>query len=139
MHELSICQALLSQVETFAIQHQARSVVKIVVKIGPLSGVVPELLQHTFSLACIGTVAEQAQLILEISPIRIRCQNCQGESEATPNHLVCHHCGDWHTQLISGDEMLLASLEMLPCDEGQEDVGEQSMEQKEDAGTSAMK
>jgi hydrogenase nickel incorporation protein HypA/HybF len=23
------------------------------------------------------------------------------------NRLVCDHCGDWRTQLISGDELLL--------------------------------
>lgn len=117
MHELSICQALLNQVEKFATQHQAQQVVKIIVKIGPLSGIVPELLEHAFLLARAGTIAEQAQLIFEPSPIRIRCQSCNRESEASPNHLVCSHCGDWHTQLISGDEMLLASLEMLQADD----------------------
>jgi Zn finger protein HypA/HybF involved in hydrogenase expression len=25
---------------------------------------------------------------------------------------LCDHCGDWHTELLQGDEMLLTSLEL---------------------------
>ncbi|MDY6992349.1 MAG: hydrogenase maturation nickel metallochaperone HypA [Pseudomonadota bacterium] len=113
MHELSLCQALLKQVETIAHQHQAQSVAQITLQIGPLSGVEAELLSQAFTLARMDTIAEQAELILQPLPIRIRCQTCQLESEAAVNQLTCPHCGDWHTQLLSGDELLLAQIELM--------------------------
>jgi hydrogenase nickel incorporation protein HypA/HybF len=112
MHELSVCQSLITQVEMIAAQHRTRSVSSITLQIGPLSGIEPSLLQQAFTLARAGSVAEQATLVIESLPIRVRCQVCERESEATPNRLLCAHCGDYHTRLISGDEMLLASVEL---------------------------
>ncbi len=112
VHELSICQALMSQVETIAAQHQAGKVTCITVQIGVLSGVVPELLTQAFTIARAGTIAEQARLITETLPIKIRCRQCGAETEACANRLLCGECGDWQTQLISGEELLLASVEL---------------------------
>lgn len=112
MHELSVCQSMLNQVDHIAREHQADCVTKITLLIGPLSGIEPTLLQQAFPLASAGTVAEQASLIIESLPIRVTCQQCGQESEVTINKLTCQHCGDYQTRVISGDEMLLANLEL---------------------------
>jgi hydrogenase nickel incorporation protein HypA/HybF len=112
MHELSVCQALISQVDDIAKQHQATAVKTVNIRIGPLSGVEPDLLVQAFPLASAGTVAATAQLVIEKLPIRVRCETCGAETAAEMNRLVCGECGDWHTQLLSGDEMLLASVEL---------------------------
>jgi hydrogenase nickel incorporation protein HypA/HybF len=112
MHELSVCQGLLDQVESIAVQHGAQRINAITLHIGALSGVEPELLQQAFTLARAGGVAAQATLIIEALPIRVNCQACGRDSEALPNRLLCGHCGDFHTRLISGDELLLARVEM---------------------------
>ncbi|MEN8167275.1 MAG: hydrogenase maturation nickel metallochaperone HypA, partial [Pseudomonadota bacterium] len=51
MHELSVCQALLAQVTEVADREQASEVSRILLRIGPLSGVVPELLEQAFTIA----------------------------------------------------------------------------------------
>ncbi|NWG40193.1 MAG: hydrogenase maturation nickel metallochaperone HypA [Hydrogenophilaceae bacterium] len=112
MHELSIAQALIEQVEAIACDRHAEYATKIRVKIGPLSGVVPELLASAFPLAAAGTIAEQAKLQWVAAPIRVRCQACGAETDATVNRLLCAACGDWHTQVISGDELILESVEL---------------------------
>jgi hydrogenase nickel incorporation protein HypA/HybF len=112
MHELSICQALMNQVKSIAAENSAGNVVTIVIGIGPLSGVEAELLKNAYPLASAGTVAEHARLIIEPLPIRVRCNSCNRESSVSPNKLVCQHCGDWQTTLISGDELLLMSVEL---------------------------
>lgn len=112
MHELSVCQALLVQVEQVARQNAAHSVEKVVLRIGPLAGVEPRLLQDAFPIARAGTVAAAAELVIEELPLTVRCRNCGAETTATPSRLICGACGDWHTQLISGDELLLASVEL---------------------------
>lgn len=112
MHELSICQALLDQVERIAQEHGASRVERILLQVGPLSGVEPLLLQHAYPLAAAGTVAEHATLVIEPAPVRVRCSDCGSECDAAPNRLLCAACGGWRTRLISGDQMLLANLEL---------------------------
>ncbi len=112
MHELVIAQALVEQVENVVRQHNARAVSLIRVRIGPLAGVVPELLGSAFPLAAAGRAMEHAVLDLVAAPIRVRCQTCGTKTEAAMNRLVCGACGDWHTQVISGDELLLESVEL---------------------------
>lgn len=113
MHELSVCQGLLDQVARVVADHGAIGVKNIVVRVGPLSGVVPELLREAFPLARAGTVAEDAALTIEALPVRVHCDACGADSDAKPNRLLCGECGDWHTQLIGGDELLLASVELI--------------------------
>lgn len=113
MHELSVCQGMLGQVEAIARSHRASEVRRIRVQVGPLSGVEPRLLEQAFPLACAGTVAEHAELVIENLPVRVHCDSCGSDSDATANRLLCGACGDWHTRLVSGDELLLASVELV--------------------------
>jgi hydrogenase nickel incorporation protein HypA/HybF len=129
MHELSVCLSLLEQVERIGRAHGARRVEKILLRVGPLSGVETPLLKNAFPLAVANTIAEQAELVIEPAPVRVRCSRCGAETEAKPNQLVCGRCGDYHTRLLSGDEMLLQQIEFAvedePASEGPGgDVGE---------------
>ena len=112
MHELSVCQAMLKQVAAIAAENRSHAVTRITLRIGPLSGVDARLLQHAFPVACAGTVARDAELVIESLPIRVMCRQCGSETDAQVNKLVCAACGDYHTQLVSGDELLLASVEL---------------------------
>ncbi len=57
MHELAICQALVSQIEDIASQ-QTAWVRQVRVGVGPLSGIEPRLLKSAYRLACAGARAE---------------------------------------------------------------------------------
>jgi len=111
MHELSVCRGLMGQIEKLAGEHGARRVTRIVVRIGPLSGVVGQLLREAFTIARTGTVASNAELEIEQVPVRVRCQFCGTASAAAANRLVCGNCGDWRTRLVGGDELTLSRLE----------------------------
>jgi hydrogenase nickel incorporation protein HypA/HybF len=112
MHELSICLALMEQVGRISAEHGGRRVASILLRVGPLSGVEPPLLERAFPLAAAGTIAEDAELVIEQAAVRVGCSRCGAETEASPNRLLCGRCGDYRTRLVSGDEMLLASLEL---------------------------
>ena len=112
MHELAICQSLMDQVEDIARQRNAQSVTSIVIGMGPLAGVEIQLLKNAYPIASSGTVAENAELVVEYLPVRVKCNQCGTESDALPNKLLCKQCGDWRTTLISGDEMMLMSVEL---------------------------
>ena len=112
MHELSVCNALIEQVQAVASDHNAVQVHKIVLRIGPLSGIEAKLLKHAYPLAAAGTIAENASLVIESLPVKVKCSQCGAESDVQANRLLCSACGDFRTNLISGDEMLLASVEI---------------------------
>lgn len=112
MHELSVCLSMMDQVTAIAAQHHAKAVSIVRIQLGPLSGVEPQLLMQAFPMASAGTVADGAHLVVEALPVRIRCQRCHADSAAEPNRLVCSECGHWQTQLLSGDELLLESVEL---------------------------
>ncbi len=112
MHELAVAQALVEQVESVIRQHRAQSASLIRVRIGPLSGVVSELLGNAFPLAAAGSRMEHAVLDLVAAPITVRCETCGAQTEAAMNRLVCGACGDWHTRITSGDELVLESVEL---------------------------
>jgi hydrogenase nickel incorporation protein HypA/HybF len=100
-------------VEAVARENGASGVKSVRVRIGPLSGVEAPLLAQTYPLACAGTMAEDSGLLIESAPLRVKCETCGAESEAEPNRLICATCGDYHTRLLSGDEMMLMSVELI--------------------------
>lgn len=112
MHELSLCQALLDQVRATARAHQASGVGRITLRLGPLAGVEADLLARAFSVARNGELTAEASLHIEPQPIRIRCRDCGHDNEAAANRLLCAACGSFRIELLSGDEMLLAQVEL---------------------------
>ena len=113
MHELSVCQALIDQVEAISHERAAQRVTLIRLGIGPLSGVEPRLLEQAYPIASAGTVAADAELVIDSLPLRVSCDACGQTTDALPNRLVCGTCGDWHTRLVSGDELQLTSVELI--------------------------
>ena len=77
-------------------------------------------MRSAFPLAAAGTVANDAALHLTEVPIRVRCTSCGLESDASVNRLVCRHCGDWRTTVLSGDELLLERVVLESTEEGVE-------------------
>ena len=114
MHELSVCLSLMQQVDRIAKLHDAASVDQVFLKVGPLSGVEPELLRKAYPLAVAGTVAEKAELFIDYGDIVVACSACGAESPAQANRLLCGACGDFRTRLVSGDEMILERIELTP-------------------------
>jgi len=112
VHELSLCQDLLDQVTAIAQTHRAEKVVRVVVWIGPLSGVEPLLLNSAFNMIGAGGVAGHAELVLAAQAVTVLCRDCGRESRATAGNLACRHCGGINTELTSGDELILARVEL---------------------------
>jgi hydrogenase nickel incorporation protein HypA/HybF len=104
MHELSICRGLLRQVQAIA---GRAPVHRVTLRVGPLSGVDPGLLGRAWEVAAPGSA-----LVIEAPPLRVRCRACGAETAATMDRLTCGACGDWHTDLLSGDELLLVAVEL---------------------------
>ena len=114
MHEYSIVQSLLNIIEEHARKQGAKSVSKVVVKIGVLSGVEPHLLQVAFDTFKEGSICEKAELEMMIQPIVARCRSCGHTSEFEKDRIFfeCQKCGEVDLEILDGEEMLLMSLEL---------------------------
>ena len=112
MHELSICQGLMTKVEQVALENEATSVETIFLSVGPLSGIEPPLLKQAFEISRLGTIAESAELEIQTGPIIVECSKCGASSEVRLYHLVCGSCGNWRVRVTQGEDLLLLSLEL---------------------------
>jgi len=112
VHELAVCQGLINEVERLAKQHNASRIDSIVLSVGPLSGVEPDLLKRAFEIARVDTVAKDAELEVETGPVVVECRSCGASGEVQPNYLLCPSCGDWQVNLKQGDDLLLLRLEV---------------------------
>lgn len=114
MHELSIVQALIDQVRAEAQARNARAVHAVVVGLGELSGVDPELLKLAFETFRTGSVCAEASLAIRRVPARWECPRCGGSPRAG-GPLSCEKC-HLPARLTAGDEILLERLELEVSD-----------------------
>jgi hydrogenase nickel incorporation protein HypA/HybF len=113
MHELAICSALRDEVLRIAAARNALSVRAVRVRIGPLSGVDADAIAQAYPLACAGTPCADAELVIDRAPVQVRCRACGARSGTLPQRLACARCGSPDTEIESGDEMLLSSVDLV--------------------------
>jgi hydrogenase nickel incorporation protein HypA/HybF len=113
MHEMSLAMAVIGQVEEAAQRAGDVTAVRSVrLQVGELAGVVPDALSFCFELACAGTVLEGAELVTEAVPGRARCAPCAHEwAVGMPPALTCPRCGGSTTQLLTGRELQILSVQ----------------------------
>jgi hydrogenase nickel incorporation protein HypA/HybF len=112
VHELSIMQSALSLALDQARQAGAARVHVILLRIGALSGVVPDALEFAFEALTPGTLAEGAELAVERVPARFWCAVCAREFVSDDMFAECPDCHRVSGELRAGREMELASLEI---------------------------
>jgi len=112
MHELSIMQSALSLALESARQAGASQVRVIRLRIGALSGVVPDALQFAFEALTPGTLAEGAELAIDNVPARFWCATCAREFQSDDMFADCPGCHRASGELRAGREMEVASLEI---------------------------
>ena len=113
MHELSIMESALNLALEQARQSGARRVDVIRLRIGALSGVVPEALEFAFTALAPGTAAEHSQLVIEAVPARFWCEACHTEFESEDLLAECPQCHELSRELRTGRELELASLDVV--------------------------
>ncbi len=112
MHEYSIVQSLLESCEEHVKENNASEVIKIIVKIGVLSGVEPDLLQTAFDTFKEHTVCNSAEFIINRQKVVIECFDCNTTSTLEKNDFCCPECESVKIKVIDGEDMYLMSLEM---------------------------
>jgi len=112
MHELSVAQALIEELEGAARAENASAVTRLTVAVGALSGVEPEALKLAFPLAAEGTLAQQAELTVESVPAEVHCPECGATTPPDFPVMACCNCGSSEVEIESGRELLIRSIEL---------------------------
>lgn len=112
MHELSIVASLFEILEEKAREQKAKKIVSVELKVGVLSGVVPEFLRTAFDIYKKETIAEEAELKIKEVPLRIQCQKCGSEIVKDDFVFICEKCGSRELKTLAGTELLLERVEL---------------------------
>jgi len=111
MHELSLARDLLATVEKTLGSSDAR-VIRIDLNVGSATGIVSESLRFAFDALARGTRAEGAELSILATSARCRCATCGIIFEFDGMIGNCPACGRLGGQLLSGNEMVVRSMEV---------------------------
>nr|WP_321266084.1 hydrogenase/urease nickel incorporation protein HypA [uncultured Sulfurimonas sp.] len=112
MHEYSIVQSLLDSCDENAKANNATKVMKVVVKIGVMSGVEPDLLKTAFDTFKEKTICEEAEFIINMQSVVVKCNECQKESTLKELQYTCPNCESSDLKIIDGEDMFLMQLEL---------------------------
>lgn len=115
MHELSIALSLLDLVAAECERRGDCQVLAVHLKLGPLAGVVKEALVSAYDLAREGSAFAQTDLVVEDVPLEMSCERCQATRRVRSlQDLVCEQCGAPAADIVSGRELEVVALEILP-------------------------
>ncbi len=110
MHELGIAQNILQIVQQSVPQNLAADVRGIRLRVGKLSGVVPDSLDFCFGVIISQTEMTRATLEIEEVPIISKCKDCGHRFEMRDWGFSCPACKSVNLELISGRELEVVEI-----------------------------
>lgn len=113
MHELPITQSIVRIAVEEAEKYKVKKINEIRLKVGELSGLVPECIQQYFDFASEGTPAEGARIIITKIPVTMKCLDCgfTNDTEAFVEN-KCPVCGSINMKMAGGNEFYIDSMEV---------------------------
>lgn len=91
----------------------ASRITSLRLRVGRLSGVVPEAMQFAWDVVRVGTLAADASLEIETVAAVGWCERCEAEFECADFLLGCPHCHQPAAVLRRGRELEITAVELL--------------------------
>ncbi|TAK93331.1 MAG: hydrogenase maturation nickel metallochaperone HypA [Aquabacterium sp.] len=113
MHELSLAVEIVGLLERHA--HELQRITRLTLDIGTLSCVDEQALRTALQAALIGTLADGAEVVVNIIEALALCLDC-GQTFQPPDRIEpCPHCGAFRKRWLSGEDFRLRSVEGTPA------------------------
>jgi hydrogenase nickel incorporation protein HypA/HybF len=112
MHELSIMEEAVRMAVDAAKSAGKSRVLALRLRVGALSGVVPEAMRFAFDVVCSDTIAAGASLEIESVPAACWCETCRAEFECADFFIECPRCHKVSGELRRGRELEIAAVEV---------------------------
>ncbi len=118
MHELQVTERILEVALKHVEGQNVSRIVNIHLRIGDLSDLEEEWIQHYFDYLSKDTLAENAKLQIEKVPIVLECEDCGASFNVERRDMgeaTCPECEDDEPSfnLISGREYTVTNLEVV--------------------------
>jgi hydrogenase nickel incorporation protein HypA/HybF len=113
MHELGIARNILDIVQQSVPEDQFEAVKKIRIRIGQLSGIVPDSLEFCFSALLNETPMRQAGLVMEKTPAVSLCRDCRHQFTVEDFTFSCPACKSVNLETVSGNELEIVDIELV--------------------------
>lgn len=110
MHELGICDSLLTMVRGIAKENELTAIQRITVEVGTLSGVVPSFLEDCWVAVADGTELEGTEFVVETLKGTARCLDCGLEFIADLEDLKCPECRGNKLMPVTGKDLSLKEI-----------------------------
>ena len=111
MHEIRIAKDLSDIVLEVAAREKLLIVTRVNISFGEMIQIVPDIFDFAFREAVIDTIAKDAEVNIEILPVKLRCGVCNNEFKINDNMFSCNQCGSNDLVIINGKEMFVKSIE----------------------------
>ena len=118
MHEMGIAMEVLRIIQEHLPKDRAVRVVKITLKIGKLTAVIPETFKFCMQAITQDTPAQGAEIVINEVPLQVECENCGEVSELEEPFFVCPNCQSPKLKILSGRELYIESIEVEEDEEG---------------------
>ena len=112
MHELSIAEAVIKQLESYAGTHPGCTVKKVTLEVGVISGIDRSALEFAFPLALEASSLDKLALEIITVPVSVECRDCRAKSAVDKFMLKCAACSSTHVKICSGRELKIKSMEI---------------------------
>jgi hydrogenase nickel incorporation protein HypA/HybF len=113
MHEMGIAMEIVDIAKaSIPADMQGASVLRVNLKVGKLSAIVPDSLRFCFDLVIKDTPLEGAELAIEELPVVARCKDCETEWTVTEAVFTCTSCQSGNIDILSGRELDITSIEI---------------------------
>lgn len=118
MHELSMTTAILHSAVSYAERTNSSQIKTIILRLGILRDLKKEWIERYFAYVSKGTIAEEAELVVLVSPVVCSCNECGGKFEISLESLAneeirCSICAAKNYTFISGMEFLIEGIEVI--------------------------
>jgi hydrogenase nickel incorporation protein HypA/HybF len=111
MHELRIAEDLSAIVSETAEKENLSKVTRVNICFGQMVRIVPEIFEFAFRETMRNSVAEDAELNIEVLPVKMKCSCCGNDFQVTENRFSCNICGSTGLEIITGNELFIKSIE----------------------------
>lgn len=113
MHELGIVMSIIKDTEKYMVDNKLKSIEKIVLQVGALSGIVPKYLSDVFPMAIMDTKLSNSILEIEETVGIGLCNACGFRYDLIQNNNTCPLCKNTSFSIISGKEFLIKELHAI--------------------------
>jgi len=111
MHELRIAEDLSVIVLEAAKNGNLTKVSKVNIIFGQMIQIVPDIFEFAFRESVRETIAENAEIDIEIMPLKMKCRSCGKDFHVNENRFECENCRSADLDIINGKELFIKSIE----------------------------